>query len=218
MSKRIGLIARTTAAHWLFVLIVCMGFTLAYYSIQLGAMVLKFDQLPNYSMVYDWSTNVARIIESTPSLKDTMLIIKDEWVFEMGYMSYEYGMGLSLWSLYLSPVKVLSIMGLGVMLAVLVLLYRLRSDTGGNNASCVIAGGVGATAASFSLMSLSWVVCCATPTWVVGLSILGLGASTALWLEPIGIWLNVFGFAALALMLWLLASNSRNSKNCLNNC
>ena len=212
MLQRFSRIAHIGMHHWLFVALVSIGFTVVYYVLQLGAMIAKFAQWPNYSNFYDWPENVVRIIKSTPGLNDTLLIIKDEWVFEVGYMTYEYGIGLSLWSLFLSPVKVLSIMALGAMLALLVLLYRFPGNSM-NKAPCVIAGGLGATAASFSLMSLSWVVCCATPTWVVGLSILGLGASTALWLEPVGFWLNLLGFLLLATMLWVLARVPYESEN-----
>lgn len=211
MFKRMRLIARLAVAHWLFVLALSVGFTLLYYTLQMGAMIVKFEQWPNYSTVYDWPTNVMRIIDSTPSLRDTVLIIKEEWLIEVGYMNYEYGIGISQWSLYLSPVKVLSVFGLGVMIALLLLLARLRS-TGGGTAGCAITGGIGATAASVSLMSLSWVVCCATPSWVVGLAILGLSASTALWLAPIGIWLNVLGFTTLAVTVWVLADKPSDGK------
>ncbi len=212
MFKGIARITRLAVGHWLFVLAVSMGFTLAYYTLQLGLMIVKFEQWPNYANVYDWPTNVMRIIDSTPSLRDTVLIIKEEWLVEVGFMNYEYGIGISQWSLYLSPVKVLSIMVLGVMLALLSLLARF-SVKGMARTPCVIVAGVGATAASISLMSLSWVVCCATPSWVVGLSILGLGVSTALWLAPIGIWLNMLGFATLAVMIWLLAIKPGEGKS-----
>lgn len=206
--QRLARIAHIGSHHWLFVVSSSIGFALLYYVLQLGVMIIKFEQWPNYSTVYDWPANVMRIIESTPSLKDTLLILKEEWVFEVGYMTHEYGIGLSLWSLFLSPVKVLSIMALGAMIAFLVLLVRFRGDAG-SKTPCLLAGGVSATAASFSLMSLSWVVCCATPTWVVGLSILGLSASTALWLEPAGFWLNILGFSTLAVTLLVLAGTPR---------
>ncbi|HEY7772790.1 MAG TPA: hypothetical protein VIC26_06400 [Marinagarivorans sp.] len=211
MLQRVFRIASIASRHWLYVGLVSIGFTLVYYVLQLGAMIVKFEQWPNYSKLYDWPGNVIRIIESTPSLKDTLLILSNEWLFEVGYMTHEYGIGLSLWSLFLSPVKVLSIMALGAMLALLTLLFRFRGNVS-YQTPCLIAGGLGATAASFSLMSLSWVVCCATPTWVVGLSILGLGASTALWLEPVGFWLNLLGFSVLAAMLWVLAGSPRETE------
>lgn len=211
MLERLTRIARVVSDRWRLVIVLSLSFTLAYYVLQLGAMIVKFNQWPNYTQVYDWPANVLLIIDSTPSMRDTLLIIKEEWVFEVGYMNYEYGIGISQWSLYLSPVKVLSIVVLGAMLVLLALLGR-DSARGATGKSCVIAGGAGATAASVSLMSLSWVVCCATPSWVVGLSILGMGASTALWLAPIGIWLNVTGFAVLALMLWLLAVNPKTDR------
>ena len=40
----------------------------------------------------------------------------------------------------------------------------------------------------------SWVVCCATPTWVVSLAMMGMSASLALWLEPLVIFITITGF------------------------
>jgi hypothetical protein len=54
-------------------------------------------------------------------------------------------------------------------------------------------------------ITMSWVVCCATPTWVVGLAIMGLGVSTSLWLEPLGTWLSYAGFAALLVGVFVAA-------------
>jgi len=49
-----------------------------------------------------------------------------------------------------------------------------------------------------SSATLSWVVCCATPTWVVSLAMLGMSASLALWLEPLGDFITISGFLLLA--------------------
>ena len=175
------------------------GVTVGYYLVLMAGLILKFQHLPNYAKGYDWFSNVHMIIVSTPSLKDTLAIIADEWVLEVGYMNYDFGIGISEWSLFLAPAKIAVVMALGAMLATYVLLMRA------NRQVCVspmpgasgVAAGFGATCVALTSITMSWVVCCATPTWVVGLAIMGLGASTALWLEPLGAWLHYAGFASL---------------------
>ncbi len=207
MLQRFRHLGQTARNHWRFVAFFSVGFLFLYYGTQLLAMVIKFGQFPNYMKGYDWLSNVRVIIESTPSWRDTLAIIKAEWLLELGYMNYDFGFGIAQWSLYIAPVKALAVMLLGAMLALLwVLLRRPAQVCETRKTPCAIAGGVGAAMASLSLLSLSWVVCCATPSWVVGLAILGLSASTSLMLEPAGIWLNSFGFFSLALVLFVAAT------------
>lgn len=214
MLKRWSHLAYLTATHWRFLLAVSCSFLLGYYAVQLAAMMIKFGQLPNYIHGYNWFGNVRLILESTPSWRDSLMIIKGEWLLELGYMNYEYGFGIALWSLYLSPAKAIAVIALGTMLGLLWLLTR-RSISGCRMAGTpyLVTGGLGATLVSMSLMSLSWVVCCATPTWVVGLAILGLSASTALWLEPIGVWLNSVGFLAVAAVLLMASTMDGDDSN-----
>ncbi|HSX84886.1 MAG TPA: hypothetical protein VLE50_05740 [Cellvibrio sp.] len=201
-------IYQTVNDHWLFLLATSVGFTLFYYAGLLLLMMLKFREFPNYFTVYDWTENVAHIVKSTPSVADTIMIIKAEWLLEIGYMNYEFGLGIAEWSLYISPAKAIAVMLLGMLLALLLMLARSVAACTSAKKSTVFVGGIGALLASLSLMSLSWVVCCATPTWIVGLAILGLGVSTSLWLEPAGIWLNLIGFMALSLAIVTLARTS----------
>src|SRR5262249_23271822 len=58
-------------------------------------------------------------------------------------------------------------------------------------ASAAAAGG--ALLAGAATMTITWVVCCAAPTWVVGLAVLGVSVATAFALQPIGGWLSLFG-------------------------
>jgi hypothetical protein len=59
-------------------------------------------------------------------------------------------------------------------------------------------------------MTITWVVCCAAPTWVVGLSLLGMSVATAFELAPIGGWLSLFGILLLGTiavaLAWLLSA------------
>jgi hypothetical protein len=66
----------------------------------------------------------------------------------------------------------------------------------------------GAVMAGVASMTITWVVCCAAPTWIVGLAILGVSVTTAFALQPIGGWLTLLGIGllstgALALTGWL---------------
>jgi hypothetical protein len=67
---------------------------------------------------------------------------------------------------------------------------------------------------------MSWVVCCATPTWVVGLAIMGLGVSTSLSIEPVGFWLNALGFILMIIALFMVSLKELdhvNKENDVNN-
>ena len=63
----------------------------------------------------------------------------------------------------------------------------------------------GAAMVGLSSATLSWVVCCATPTWVVSLAMMGMSASLALWLEPVGDLITIAGFSLLFFSVWFLA-------------
>jgi hypothetical protein len=71
-----------------------------------------------------------------------------------------------------------------------------------------VAAGLGTTFVSLASITMSWVVCCSTPTWVVGLAMMGLGVSTSLWLEPVGIWVNMFGYLFLLVAMYIAASRA----------
>lgn len=203
-------IGKSVRDKWPLLLLTGIGFTLIYYAILLLLMMIKFGQLPNYFTLYDWPENVMRIIESTPSIVDMLMIIKAEWLVEVGYMNYEFGMGIAEWSLFVSPAKALATLLLGATLALLLITVRSAQVCASTKRSSTIAGGIGAAFVSISLMSLSWVVCCATPTWIVGLAILGLGVSTSIWLEPAGIYLNLVGFSILFAAV-LMTGRSRDN-------
>jgi hypothetical protein len=73
------------------------------------------------------------------------------------------------------------------------------------------AGGLGAFLVGVASITLSWVVCCATPNWVVGLAILGVSVSTSLWMEQFGPWLEYLGIVLLLLPLYLLTAENNDS-------
>lgn len=199
---------RTRLNLWLAI---CLGFVGLYYALLLLTMVLRFGNLPNYVTPYDWFGNVARIIRSTPSYADMLPIIRDEWLLEIGYMNMSFGHGISEWSLNLIPAKILLILVLGALIAtVWVLAQEQRMVCSRRELGATAAGsGIGAGLVALTGATMSWVVCCATPSWIVGLAMMGMGVATANWLEPAGTWVAAAGFgfllATLATQVHLLA-------------
>ena len=194
---------RSRLAQWVSI---TLAFTLCYYLALMAALVFKFDTLPNYWVGYDWPANVAKIIRSTPSVMDMLPIIADEWLLEFGYMNYDYGHGISEWALDILPAKAAVVVLLGALIATLVVLRAERRACGVKpQAGTSAIGGFGAACVAFTSATMSWVVCCATPSWVVGLSMLGLGVSTSLWIQPFGLWISLLGFAALIAAIYVAA-------------
>ncbi len=192
--------------HFALWLLSIAGLCVAYYVLMLLALIIRFQALPNYINVFDWFENVAWILESTPSLKDALLIIREEWWLEIGFMNYDFGMGISEWSMFVSPWKMLSVAAFSALLVSYFLALKTYSDVcpTGNSLASKMSTGIGGLFFGFTSLTMSWVVCCATPTWIVGLAIMGLGVSTSLAIEPIGFWLNAVGFFLMVLALYMV--------------
>ena len=172
----------------------------------LAMLMLRFGAAPNYVEFYDWFGAVAKIIRSTPSASDWAPIIWEEWLIEIGRMNYDYGAGISEWSLNVVPSRLLMLFGLGVLTALCLRLARARSCGRGAAAGGAAATGLGAALVAITNATMSWVVCCATPSWVVGLAMMGLGVSTSLALERIGPWVSLSGYALLFAAIFALAA------------
>ena len=191
------------------------GFVLIYYLFLLAMMVIRFDNLPNYVTFYDYIGNVFTILRETPDILDTLPIIRDEWLLEIGFMNYDYGHGISEWSLNIIPSYLILQCLAGMMVGAAIVLWI---DLGAAKFSpkCQIrdasAVGGGAFLVGFTSATLSWVVCCASSTWVVSLAMLGLSASTALWLEPAGLILSMTGFALLIIGISNLTRERNRSR------
>ena len=211
MTTAVGKLRAAISRHrWLWLTIVA-AFPLLYHVLMLLALVTRFAALPNYYVVYDWPGNVAEIIRSTPAVSDMLPIVRDEWLFEVGRMNYDYGNGISEWSMSLIPAKLLIVMCAGALVAstIVLLLPTVRRCTLGQAGSTGAVTGLGAGLVGLSSLTMTWVVCCATPSWIVGLAMLGVSVSTATWLESFGPWLNALGFALLlAGVVWLAARSS----------
>lgn len=187
-------------------LAVTFGFVILYYAGMMAALVIRFGKLPNYVTFYDWIGNVSWIIQSTPSVGDMLPIILDEWLVEIGFMNTDYGMGISEWSMTVIPPKVLLSLLAGALMATgVVLLLRKRTCAASTLRSSGVTVGAGTLLVILSNVTMSWVVCCATPSWIVGLAMLGVGVATANALEPFGFWINAGGFLMLAASVLVLA-------------
>lgn len=184
------------------------GFLTIYYGGLLVTMIIRFDNIPNYVTWYDYPGNIYEILVSTPSLSDAWTIMQDEWLIEIGFMNYDFGHGISEWAMTVLPPKLL-IMTLVAIFTATAIVLTLPSEAGvcptGTSKRAVAATSGGAMLVGLSSATLSWVVCCATPTWVVSLAMLGMSASAALWLEPLGDAITYSGFAFLILSIVLLA-------------
>jgi hypothetical protein len=193
-----------------------IGFVVTYYVGLLVTMLVRFENLPNYVTFYNWPSNVWRILTSTPSLRDSLEIIREEWLVEIGYMNYDFGHGISEWALNIIPPKLFLILIVAALIASVVVLL-MPSKTSACPASpkgkAIAAASGGATLVGLSSATLSWVVCCATPTWVVSLAMMGMSVSLALWLEPLGDFITIGGFLLLAAAVWYLARLRLSAKS-----
>lgn len=204
------LIVRTVRAHWSVLTLASAGLVAAYYAAQIAVLYIRLGHLPNYVTVYDYPANVARIIRSTPAMSDMIPIILNEWIFEIGYMDYDYGHGIAQWTMGILPSKLLLIAIVSALVTVNALLWRTIRHSCSHLERRVLVGttGLGAVMAGLVNISLSWVVCCGTPAWIVGLALLGLDVGLAFTLEPFGIWIASVGFIILAMSTLRLASHN----------
>jgi hypothetical protein len=196
-------IIRRWRGTWLTVaLLVPPGF----YAGQLLLLRIRFGHWPNYVTFYDWPTNVARIVRHTPSIWDTIALVRAEWLFETGFINRDYGRGIAEWSMTIIPEHLLYVILLGVLLATnLVLLLERSATTNTVCASCAgAATGVGGSLLGLSNVSLTWALCCGSPNWAVALTFMGFGSTSALWLVPYAPLLAWTGFALLLLPSALL--------------
>ncbi len=192
-------------ANWKRMVLHGVIFAVLFQVLMLIALIVRFQDLPNYITVYDWIGSAVHIIQSTPSWRDAAGIIWEEWLIEIGFMNYDFGMGISEWSLNVVPSRLLVLFVLGAAVSFcLALVQRDACETGASNTMRATTG-LGAVLVAMTNATMSWVVCCATPSWVVGLAMLGLGVSTSLALETMGPILTSAGFGLLALLILVLA-------------
>lgn len=195
----------TLGNRWRVVLFWGLIFAVCAQCLQLALLILRFGDLPNYAINYDWLSHVFLIIRSTPAVVDMFPIIFEEWWIEIGFMNYDYGNGISEWSLNVIPSRLVMLAFMGGMITLLVLLKRGASCSTPTATTATTAAGLGTVLMCMTSAAMSWVVCCATPSWVVGLAMLGLGVSTSLALEDLGPMLFGSGLLLLSSSLVLIS-------------
>lgn len=201
MTAALALVRDTAAARWRPLLLWGLGFAIGFQALMLAALMIRFGQLPNYIEFYDWPGAVWRIVESTPSWRDMAPIIAEEWLLEIGFMTTEYGAGISVWSLNVVPSRLAVLFVLGALTGLSVEIASGRSCTAQAAGGASAATGLGALLVAMTNATMSWVVCCAAPSWVVGLAMMGVGVSTSLALEHLGSALTAAGFGLLVLSI-----------------
>ena len=211
MSQTFGILGHTARSNWRSLVYWGIGFAVLSQVLMMIALIVRFQAIPNYVTFYDWIGNVAWIVKSTPSWSDIPPIIAEEWLIEIGFMNYDYGNGISEWSLNVVPSRLVVMFGLGALVGLCTTLTRLSSCALDQKRGLKAATGLGTVLVAMTNATMSWVVCCATPSWVVGLAMLGLGVSTSLALETMGPILAGSGFAILSgLAVYLAWSKTRS--------
>ena len=196
---------------WQMLLAVTSGFVFVYYLLILFITMLRFAETPNYLTVHDVLHNYYLVLTGTPSLLDAIPIMFDEPWLEVGYKNPLY-YGVATWSYMLIPLKMIPIVLIGFLLGVFAALTSYSKSLYCQlpaKRSFTLAG-IGSGLVGLTSVTLTWVVCCATPSWVVALAMLGMSASLALWIEPIG---KLLTFSGMLLMLWVVMQQARRLRD-----
>jgi hypothetical protein len=202
-----AILRETIRCHRRAWLALTLGLALGYHLALIASASISTGHIPNYIRFYDWPGDVLRIIETTPSVSDMPSIINDAWLIELGAMNYHYGHGIAEWSLAIIPSHVLIALMFSALAATNILLYRRSRETCPlvERGAGATATGLGAVFVGTANITMTWVACCSTPSWVVGLSLLGIESSSAFVLLPYGNTLAGIGFAVMALSTCWLA-------------
>jgi len=203
MKNYLTLVSNASKQHWRVLLLISVGFLVLYYSCLLLLTMIRFSEIPNYVEFYDVFHVYGLVLKGTPSLIDAIPIMIDETWFEAGYKNPLY-YGIATWSFMLIPAKMVLVFLMGLLLGIFTILVMY-----GKRKSCPLktdkrlyaAAGISSFFISLTSATLTWVACCATPSWVVALAMLGMSGSLALWLEPLG---NLLTISGLALMVWII--------------
>jgi hypothetical protein len=205
MTRTIVTLGHEARASWRRLVLWGLAFAVLAQVLMLVALMVRFQALPNYVTFYDWIENAIWIIKSTPSWTDIPPIIAEEWLIEIGFMNYDYGMGISEWSLNVIPARMGVLFLLGALVGLCVTLWRTSTCSRVESRGLTAATGAGTILVAMTNATMSWVVCCAAPSWVVGLAMLGLGVSTSLAIQDLGTVISGSGFAILLSLAAYLA-------------
>jgi hypothetical protein len=207
-------------ARWRAVVFACaVGFPILFYLLLLGILIVKYGHLPNYVTRHDWIHNVLGIIHGTPSVRDMVPIVLNEWLLEIGYMDYQYGHGVADWSLSIIPHKlaIMSLAGALIGLNVALLAERQASRSFSQECTRTCRSGfftcLGALCTGMTSATVFSVACCAAPSWAGSLTILGMETSLAFALEPYGPFASLIGIVVLGVSaLWLVHDNRSETR------
>lgn len=193
-----------------------LGFPVLFYLTLLAVLTLRYSHLPNYFTFYNWPANVWRIIVSTHSVADMIPIIGNEWLFETGYINYDYGPGVAEWSLSLVPHKLFLLFVTGALIGLnMVLLLERNMGTALQQSlrACsagllVSAGAFGTAVTNTSVFSVAH---CATPTWIGSLAVFGFDSYDLFAIEPYGVVIGATGLGTLAFCALVVAQGALHS-------
>lgn len=204
MQKHCKFLGRLIKTNFLYWLVFSVGFTTIYYAVLLLTTAARFLTWPNFSKHYDFIESFRLVIQGTGAWSDIFMIMINEPMLEIGYLNTEYG--IAEWSLMLLPFRVFVVFILGVLMSMIFLLLRHSRNHSCNIGSALSIGGTGLGVwfSGMSNITLTWVVCCSTPSWVVGLAMLGMSSRFALAIEPLGLLVNLIGFGFLFSIIAIL--------------
>lgn len=211
-----GAVSFPLRRHWRLWLALSIGGFIGYHALLIAALVVRFEGIPNYITVFTLSRNYALIWRGTPALSDALSIMAQEPWLEIGYRDPEY-FNIAEWSFMLLPVRCLAV-AITAMLMATTLVLALRRDGGeacpspATRRACVVASGVGGGLLGLTNATLTWVVCCATPSWIVLLSMFGVSIGFAQALKPLDGVLALTGFVLCALAIALLVQSMRRAR------
>jgi hypothetical protein len=198
MRRYAALLRQAVAGHPRRWLALTVGFVVLYYAGLLLFTMLRFREVPNYVELYDVVGSYRQILRGTPAWSDALPILLDEPWLELGFKDPHY-YGVATWSYVLIPPKMLILIVAGALVAtVAVLAARSREAACPRSRSPYAAAALGSAFIGLTGATLTWVVCCATPSWVVALTMLGMSTSLALWLDPLSGALTASGLVLLA--------------------
>jgi len=185
-----------------------LGFTVLYYFMILVFTVIRFQQIPNYVNVENVFHVYHMILANTPSLSDAIPILTNEAFFETGFKDPNY-YGVATWSYMLIPPKMLMVLLMAMLLTTFIILKSYTKRTvcmqkrpGVPTPKLTTTAGIGTMLISLTNVTLSWVVCCATPNWSVALTMLGLSSSVSLLLDPYGLYMTIIGLVFLVFAIF----------------
>ncbi len=182
MTSGIRAVMGILKRDWAILLPLGGAIFVTYHISLLAVPAIRFRTVPNYFAFYDPVESVRLVLAGTPSLIDALGILAEEPLFETGYMHPDFG--IAEWSLMIIPHRVTLALLLSGLLASFLLVRREAARRGGGGTLSPAAAATGASCLALGSASLTWVVCCATPSWAAMLAILGVSTTVALALGP----------------------------------